>query len=53
MPKINPIPLIIKSGNIIYSGKASRPSAIIPIIIEPTIDDNPTTLLFNKSIIFV
>ena len=45
MPKINPIPLIIKSGNIIYSGKASRPSAIIPIIIEPTIDDNPIEVL--------
>ena len=53
MPKINPIPLIIKSGNIISSGKTSNPSAIIPRIIEPTIDDNPTILLFNKSIIFV
>jgi hypothetical protein len=53
MPKINPIPVIIKSGNIRYSGKTSRPSAVIPIIIDTTIDDNPTSLLFNKSIIFV
>lgn len=53
MPIINPIPLIIKSGNIISSGKASNPSAIIPRIMEPTIDDKPTRLLFNKSIIFV
>ena len=47
------MPLIIKSGNMIYSGKTSKPSAIIPRIMEPIIDDKPTRLLFNKSIIFV
>jgi len=53
MPIPKPIPLIANNGIISNSGNSLKLTAIIPIMAEIIIKDNPMRLLFNTILHFL
>ena len=53
MPLTNPIPLIAKSSGVAFSGKLSKPMAIMPIMAEAIIKVKPIRRLLNKLLNFL